>query len=275
MLTFPNAKINLGLNVISRRPDGYHNIETVMMPVPSFDILEVVESRSGADSLHCSGRPVNCPMEKNLVYKALLKMRTRYEIPPVEIYLCKQTPDGAGLGGGSADAAFMLRLLNDLFRCGAGEEILAAMAAQLGADCPFFIHNRPMFCSGTGTDMVPFDLRLPAGSWIVLVKPGVSVPTAEAYAGLTPTEPQHSLREVLSLPADRWQGLLVNDFEPTVIGRHPVIGQIKKALLEAGAYYSSMSGSGSAVFGLFSHEVSPLDVKHLEGLGCYLIRKIS
>ena len=254
MLTFPNAKINLGLNVISRRPDGYHNIETVMMPVPSFDILEVVESRSGADALHCSGRPVNCPMEKNLVYKALLKMRTRYEIPPVEIYLCKQTPDGAGLGGGSADAAFMLRLLNDLFRCGAGKEILAAMAAQLGADCPFFIHNRPMFCSGTGTDMVPFDLRLPAGSW---------------------TEPQHSLREVLSLPADRWQGLLVNDFEPTVIGRHPVIGQIKKALLEAGAYYSSMSGSGSAVFGLFSHEVSPLDVKHLEGLGCYLIRKIS
>lgn len=275
MLTFPNAKINLGLNVISRRPDGYHNIETVMLPVPSFDIMEVVESLSGKDTLLCTGRPVDCPMEKNLVYKALVRMREKYEIPPVDIYLCKETPDGAGLGGGSADAAFMLRLLNDMFRCGATDSTLARMASSIGADCPFFIYNRPMFCSGTGTDMEPFDVNLPCGSWIVLVKPDVSVPTKEAYAGLVPAVPVTDLRSVLSLPAEKWQGLLVNDFEPTVIARHPIIGEIKEILLQSGAYYASMSGSGSAVFGLFKGEVRPLDVKHLEGLGCYLIRKIS
>lgn len=275
MLLFPNAKINLGLNVISRRPDGFHNLETVMIPVPSHDILEIVESRSGEDTLRCLGRPVDCPMEKNLVYKALLAMRKRYAVPPVDIYLCKETPDGAGLGGGSADAAFMLRGLNSLFGLGASDEELAEIASEIGADCPFFIYNRPMLCTGTGTTLTPVDLRFPPDTWIVLVKPDVSVSTREAYAGVTPTPAAYNLREVISRPMESWQGVLTNDFEPSVFERYPVVKQVRDALLEAGSVYAAMSGSGSAVFGLFDREVGPGDVKHLERLGCYLIRKIS
>lgn len=275
MLTFPDAKINLGLNVVSRRPDGYHNIVTVMMPIPSHDILEVVPSASGADSLHTCGRNVDCTMEKNLVYKALLQMRRHVDVPPVDIYLDKQTPDGAGLGGGSADAAYMLRALNTLFEFGFDDAALAAMASEIGADCPFFIYDRPMLCTGTGTEMRPFDLCLPENLWLAVVKPEVSVPTREAYAMLTPRESAEPLNRVLSLPIDQWQGRLINDFEPGIISRNPVVGQIKQHLLDAGAIYASMSGSGSAVFGFFTGEIDPRKIKPSGVDGCYIFSKIN
>lgn len=275
MLRFPNAKINLGLNVISKRPDGYHNLETVMLPIPSYDLLEIVEATDGRDSLHCSGRKVDCPMEKNLVYKALTGLRKHFEIPPVAMYLDKQTPDGAGLGGGSADAAHTLLLLDELFRLGASRELLAGIAAEIGADCPFFIYDTPMFCTGTGTDLSPISLRLPEGLWLLLVKPAVSVPTREAYAGLTPKTPEEPLLDVISLPVEQWQGRLVNDFEPSVFSRYPRIAEIKRQILDAGATYASMSGSGSAVFGLFREKPELADGKPFGDDCCYLLRELT
>lgn len=274
MLLFPDAKINLGLNVIARRPDGYHEIITVMIPVPSTDILEVVPSPDGQDTLHCSGRPVICPPESNLVFKALNKMRRYYDVHAVNVFLNKQTPDGAGLGGGSADAAFMLKALNKLFNLGATDNILAGIAAEVGADCPFFIYNRPMLCTGTGTDMVPADIELPSPLWIALVKPDVSVPTREAYAMLVPHKPEHHIMDILKTPVTEWQGRLTNDFEEGITARHPVIGRIKQKLIQIGAVYASMSGSGSAVYGLFTHTLSPEEIKPLGCEGCYLFSKI-
>ena len=276
MLLFPDAKVNLGLNVVSRRPDGYHNLVTLMLPIPSNDILEIVPSASGkGDTLTCTGRTVDCPMERNLVYKALQRLRAQFLIPPVDIYLEKQTPDGAGLGGGSADAAYTLKALNSIFNLGASDQLLAQTAAEIGADCPFFIYDRPTLCTGTGTTMEPFPLDLPRGMWIVLVKPDVSVSTAQAYGMLTPREPATPLQELLRLPIEQWQGKVLNDFEPGITAKFPVIGQIKQLLLDAGAIYASMSGSGSAVYGLFSGEPSEQDIKPLTPLGCYLVRKIS
>lgn len=273
MVTFPNAKINLGLNVVSRRPDGYHNIETVMIPVPTFDVIEITESEDGRDSLHTCGHPVDCPPDKNLVMKALAEMRSRYNIPAVTICLDKQIPDGAGLGGGSADASFTLRLLNEMFGCGASQEDLAAIAAGLGADCPFFIYNRPMLCTDTGTTMTPFDLHLPNNLWLLLIKPPVSVPTKEAYAGLTPQTPRYLLVDTLRLPVEQWQGLLTNDFETSVFTRYPQIREIKKRMIEAGAVYASMSGSGSTIYGFFNRKLSSEEIKQLCPDGCYLFRK--
>lgn len=275
MLTFPDAKINLGLNIISKRPDGYHDIETVMFPVPSHDILEIVEATDGHDSLHCSGRPVDCPMEKNLVCKALKKMRERYPIPPVSIYLDKQTPDGAGLGGGSADAAYTFRLLNELFSLGATCEEMARMAAEIGADCPFFIYDRPMLCTGTGTDLTPIDLQLPAALWILIVKPAVSVPTREAYAGVTPRKPTETIAGILKSPVEQWQGKLSNDFEVSVFARYPRIANLKQQILDSGAIYASMSGSGSAVFGLFKHKPQLTGNKPFGEDCCYLLKELT
>lgn len=275
MLKFPDAKINLGLNILSKRPDGYHNLETVMMHIPSHDILEIVESTDGLDSLHCSGRSVECPMEKNLVYKALLKMREHYTVPPVAMYLDKQTPDGAGLGGGSADAAYTLVLLNELFNLGATKKEMASMAAAIGADCPFFIYDTPMLCTGTGTYLSPFDIRLAAGMWLAIVKPDVSVPTREAYAGVSPHQPDEPLTDVLRLPVELWQGRLKNDFEVSVFKRYPVIADIKQRLLEAGAVYASMSGSGSAVFGLFKTKPNLPKVKPFGENCCYFLRELN
>lgn len=275
MLRFPNAKINLGLNVISKRADGYHNLETIMIAVPSYDILEIVEATDGIDSLHCSGRKVDCPMEKNLVYKALTAMREHYDIPPVTIYLDKQTPDGAGLGGGSADAAHTLLALNDLFNLGGSLEQLADIATGIGADCPFFIYDQPMLCTGIGTTLSPISLNLHKGLWILIVKPDVSVPTREAYAGLTPKLPAKPLLEVINLPIEQWQGELKNDFETSIFAKHPRIAEIKQQILDLGAVYSSMSGSGSAVFGLFKEKPKLAENKPFGDDCCYLLKELT
>ncbi len=249
MICFPNAKINLGLNVVAKRPDGYHNIETVFYPIPLTDALEVV--RSDEMSFHQSGIVVDTPMEKNLVIKALNLLGAQRDIPALEIHLLKAIPFGAGLGGGSSDAAFMLKLLNDFCGLNIPDEALEEMAATIGADCPFFIRNTPVFASGTGNVFEPIHLSL-QGYHLCLVKPDVAVSTAEAYSLVTPSIPAVSLKEIIRSPAGTWKERMVNDFEKSVFSRHPVIREIKECLYRHGAVYASMSGSGSSVFGLFA-----------------------
>lgn len=255
MIVFPNAKINLGLNIVSRRSDGYHDLDMVMLPVGWRDILEIVPSSTGATTLSTSGNKVDCPPEKNLVYKAWNRMNEAVgqELPPVDIYLHKVIPDGAGLGGGSSDAAFTLTALNALFSLGLTQDRLCGIAATLGSDCPFFIHNRPMLCRGTGTEMTPVDINFGSVTHIVIAKPcGISVSTAEAYSGVRPAVPDKTADEIVTLlPPDQWTGRLTNGFEKHIFASRPSIASLKDKLTASGAVYSSMSGSGSAVYGLF------------------------
>lgn len=252
MITFPNAKINLGLDILCRRPDGYHDISTIMVPVKWADVLELVPAKGSDTTLTVTGRGVDCPIDKNLVMKAYRALAMRVDIPPVDIYLNKIIPDGAGLGGGSSDASFTLTAINDMFSLGISSGELAEIAASIGSDCPFFIYNRPMYCSGTGTRMTPIDLPALDGLNIVIIKPNVSVPTAEAYSRVTPSFPAVPIENIVAMPVKEWQGLLKNDFEPSVFAAHPSIGEIKNQLLELGALYASMSGSGAAVYGIFT-----------------------
>jgi len=253
MITFPNAKINLGLNIVERRPDGYHNIETVFYPVPLTDVLEIVPSTDGKTSLTCYGNPVDCPPEKNLVMKAYRLLQERFDLPPVAIHLYKHIPDGAGLGGGSSDAAHTLVMLNKMFDLHQSDGELAAMAASLGADCAFFIYNRPMMATGIGDVLSPIDVSL-KGKTILLVKPPMGVDTRTAYSRVTPHAPATDLQETVKLPVAAWDGLLVNDFEVSVFAVLPQLWLIKALLLDAGAQYAAMSGSGSTVFGIFDSD---------------------
>lgn len=250
MVVFPNAKINIGLNITSRRSDGYHNIETIMLPIPWRDILEIVPAKGDTTTLTITGRNVDCPLEKNLVMKAYRAMESAYQLSPVDIYLHKIIPDGAGLGGGSADAAFTFIALNELFALNATKDELSQMAATIGADCPFFIYNTPTLATGIGTDFCNINLNL-NGYKILVVKPQVSVPTAQAYAGVTPTIPQISLANLITTPIDQWQEHIYNDFEKSIFTAFPIIKEIKNKIIESGAIYASMSGSGSAVYGIF------------------------
>ncbi len=252
MILFPNAKINIGLNIVARRQDGYHEIETVMAPIGWRDILEIVPAEEGDQTtISVSGRCIDCPVEENLVMKAYRLMLQAREIPPVRIFLHKAIPDGAGLGGGSSDAAFMLKGLNSLFSLGLGQSELSLMAAKLGADCPFFIYNRPMLATGIGEKLQSVDLDL-SGYSLLAVKPQLKVPTAEAYAMAKPRKSTVRLTDLISLAVESWQGRICNDFEKSVFPGYPEIARIKEELLEAGALYASMSGSGSAVYGIFS-----------------------
>lgn len=248
MLFHPNAKINLGLNVIARRTDGYHDIETVFVPVMDLcDILEV----NYADSF--SVKIYNADFEDTLCTRAWELMRERCGVPPVSISLYKNIPTGAGLGGGSADAACTLQALNLLFKLGLSQEKLAALAAELGSDCPFFIYNRPMFARGRGEILSPFSLTHAVldGHRIKVVPQSVFVSTREAYAGVTPHRPSTLLEDVLKRPIEEWKDLLVNDFEESVFKQHPSLAEAKRRLYAEGAIYASMSGSGSALYGIF------------------------
>ena len=251
MITFPNAKINLGLHIVSRRSDGYHNIETVFYPIPLTDSLEIVPAKGAESTLTCYGRVVDCPVEKNLVMKAYRMMEEAYGLPAVDIYLVKHIPDGAGLGGGSSDASFCMKMLNDMFEIGLSAEQLAAMAAKIGADCPFFIYNQPMIATGIGDVLEPIGVDL-KGKTMLLVKPDVSVPTKAAYAQVTPAPSAKPIPEILSDGMENWQKELVNDFEKSVFAQYPSLAEIKRTLLESGASYAAMSGSGSSIFGIFS-----------------------
>lgn len=256
MISFPNAKINLGLDIIARRSDGYHELQSVMIPVGWRDILEVIPARGLSTTLTVSGRKVDCPSDKNLVMKAYKIMSENITLPPVDIYLHKVIPDGAGLGGGSSDAAFMLKMLNEMFSLDFSKEHLAQMAAMIGADCPFFIYNEPMSVRGIGTLMEPLEVNL-SGKYIVIVKPPVSVATAEAYRGVGLTSPLLSPATIISgNEVSDWGVMgLKNDFENTVFAIYPSLSQIKQSLADAGASYCAMSGSGSAIFGIFNSDI--------------------
>jgi len=250
MITFPNAKVNLGLNIVERRPDGYHNIQTVFYPIPLTDILEIVPAHDGeATTLTCYGNTVDCPPQENLVMRAYRLLSQQHDLPAVAMHLYKHIPDGAGLGGGSSDAAHTLMMLNSMFGLGHTDEQLATMAATLGADCAFFIYNRPMLATGIGDVLQPIDVNL-KGKTMLLVKPQESVDTRTAYSRVTPHQPDNDLLQTISLPVQAWDGLLCNDFEPSVFAALPQLWLIKALLLDAGAHYAAMSGSGSTIFGI-------------------------
>ena len=254
MICFPNAKINLGLHIIEKRSDGYHSIETIFYPIPFTDALEAVKSEK--KSFKQTGIKLDSSPEDNLVMKAYELMTKNFNIPPLDIYLKKTIPSGAGLGGGSADAAFAIKLINDLCECNIPEDKLEKIAASIGADCPFFIQNKPVIATGTGNIFKPSDISL-KGYTIIVVKPPVAVSTKEAYSNVKPQKPEFSLEKLSSLPIIEWRGTLKNDFEQSVFEKYPVIGEIKDELYSLGAKYAAMSGSGSSVFGLFKNTISP------------------
>lgn len=255
MLVFPNAKINLGLNIVAKRPDGYHDIETVMVPIGWCDSLEIVPASGDETTLEILGRKVDCPVENNLVMKAYRAMEREFRLPSVHIYLYKAIPDGAGLGGGSADAAFTLKALNDMFALGADDDRLAGIAATLGADCPFFIYNRPMMAVETGTTLASFNLNLSGHTILVAKIPGTEVSTAAAYSAVVPRAAEYDLQECLTRPVADWNGIVKNDFEAGIFAAKPQVAALKAEIIEAGAEYAAMSGSGSAVFGIFDDDI--------------------
>jgi 4-diphosphocytidyl-2-C-methyl-D-erythritol kinase len=249
MIIFPNAKINIGLNIINRRDDGYHNLETVFYPVNIKDALEIVES--GKLSFQSSGLEIPGRAEDNLCLKGYHLLKKDFDLPPVKIHLHKHIPIGAGLGGGSADAAFFIRLVNQYFSLGLTDEQMIAYARQLGADCAFFIKNKPVFAFEKGDEFETVKLDLSKYK-IVLVMPPVHISTAESYSGVKPAPVKQSLLELIDEPITEWKRYIKNDFEATVFKNHPAIRGVKAALYEAGAIYASMSGSGASVFGIFN-----------------------
>lgn len=261
MITFPNAKINLGLNITEKRPDGYHNLETIFYPIPLEDALEACPRKEGLGSysLSQSGLSIEGDAENNLVVKAYKLLDETYHLPPVDIYLHKHIPSGAGLGGGSADAAFMLKLLNRMYRLNLTDDQLEAYAARLGADCAFFVRNQPTYAEGIGNIFSPVELSL-AGWQLLLVKPNIFVSTRDAFARIRPRHPERNLRDLINQPVESWKDSIINDFEESVFPQFPAIGDIKTELYHLGAVYASMSGSGSSVYGLFAPDAVLPDV---------------
>lgn len=261
MITYPNAKINLGLNIVEKRPDGYHNLETIFYPINLQDALEVtkLEDKEGDYKLKVSGVPIEGEPENNLVVKAYILLKKDFpNMPPINIHMFKHIPTGAGLGGGSADAAFMIKLLNEKFNLNLSIEKMEEYAAILGADCAFFIQNKPVFASGIGNIFEEINLSL-KGYYIVLVKPDIFVSTKDAFAHITPMRPSQSLKDIVCMPIETWRATMKNDFEESVFQKFPEIAAIKDKLYDMGAIYASMSGSGSSVFGIFREQVEFVD----------------
>lgn len=244
------CKINLGLNVVERRSDGYHNLQTIFYPVPLYDELTIRESED-EDVLMLGGNPLEGDVQDNLVLRAVRLLRQEgFSVPPLNIDLKKVIPSGAGLGGGSSDAACMVTTLARLYDLPLSEEQMELLVGKLGADCPFFINPRPLYAEGIGDVFTPISLNL-SGWYLMLVKPEVYVSTREAYAGVHPHMPAYSLLETIKLPVGQWVGRMVNDFEESIFSNHPLLAEIKQELYRQGAAYASMSGSGSTIFGLF------------------------
>lgn len=259
MITFPLAKINLGLNVVERRPDGYHNLQTVFMPVPLTDALEVHEMDAAFPSeVDCDLKVTNIAVEgdeqRNLVVRAYNMLKSEFpDMPRVHAHLRKDIPTQAGMGGGSSDCAAMLLLLNRMFSLGLTQQQLIDRAAQLGADCPIFILNRPAYAEGIGEKLTPIELSL-QDYYLAIVRPNIPVPTKEAFSRITPHMPAKNCLDIVRQPIDTWRHELVNDFEESVFALHPEIGAVKQRLYDLGAVYAAMSGSGSALFGIFKKE---------------------
>lgn len=261
MIKFPCAKINLGLNIVSKREDGYHNLETVFYPIPLTDALEIkrMDPEFPSDvpcDLKITGDNVDCDEQANLVVMAYNLLAEDYQLPRVHAHLVKRIPSQAGLGGGSSDAAFMIRLLDERFRLNIGIPEMERYAARLGADCAFFISAEQAFAQGKGDELMPVagpDGNL-NGYYIAIVKPSVAVSTRDAYRAITPKKPTKSCREIVKQPIDTWKDELVNDFEKPIFAMHPELAEIKEKLYGLGAVYASMSGSGSAFYGIFKAE---------------------
>ncbi len=272
MVTFPNAKINLGLDVVAKRPDGYHNLETIFYPVPLQDILEITVTEK-EDAPAFTFKMHNAVFEgdnnDNLVVKAYKILAADHKLPKVEMSLYKNIPTGAGLGGGSADAAFALKMLNEIACLNLSDEQLEAYAARIGADCAFFIKNTPAYATGIGNILSPTVCSI-SGYHLVLVKPDIHISTKEAYSLVTPAAAETPLTEIAALPVEEWKGKMKNDFEKSVFANHPQMEKIKEELYNMGAVYASMSGSGSAFFGLFTEQQDIEDIeKKFPGMFCW------
>jgi 4-diphosphocytidyl-2-C-methyl-D-erythritol kinase len=253
MILRANCKINLGLDILARREDGFHDLETVMIPVKElYDTVEV-EPTEGVSVFEQRGLVVDCDAESNLCMKALRLVQRLYGVGEVRITLDKRVPFGAGLGGGSSDATAVILALNELFKLGLSEDELVRVAAMIGSDTAFFVRNTPQLCSGRGEVMEPIELPL-QGKYLAIAKPNEGVSTKEAYAGVRPFLPAVRLAEALKRPLAEWQMCVKNDFESHIFVAHPAIAELKLRMLAAGALYASMSGSGSAVFGIFESE---------------------
>lgn len=263
MITFPIAKINLGLNVVERREDGYHNLETVFYPVPIKDALEVhVMDEAFPSAVDCDLKVSNIQIEgdeqRNLVVRAYQLLKEDFPtLPRLHAHLWKGIPTQAGMGGGSSDCAYMIMLLNNMFGLGMTDNQMMQYAARLGADCAYFIKSTPCYAEGIGEQLQPVTLDL-AGWYIGVVRPDIPVPTKEAFSRIRPHRPQKNCREIVAQPVETWRQELVNDFEESVFALHPEIGSIKERLYAMGATYAAMSGSGSALFGLFQEEPQQL-----------------
>lgn len=247
-----NCKINLGLHVTRKRDDGYHELETVMLPVHElYDVVDVERVEGDAISFYGCGIEIDCPAENNLCVRAARLMQERYGVGGVAIRLDKRVPFGAGLGGGSSDATAVIVAINDIYKLNLDKSKLASLAAELGSDTPFFVYNTPQLCTGRGEIMTPVDIDL-VGLWLAVAKPlNEGVSTKEAYSGIQPKMPNRQLVDAIKEDIAEWHGSVVNDFEPHIFAAHPAIEQLKQLMLDAGAVYAAMSGSGSAVFGLF------------------------
>lgn len=268
MITFPNAKINLGLNIVEKRPDGYHNLETIFYPINLQDALEVTrrENNDKEYTLHISGSPLEGEPEDNLVVKAYKLLKKDYPgLLPVDIHMYKHIPAGAGLGGGSSDTACMIKLLNDKFSLGLSTERMEEYAVKLGADCAFFIRNKPVFATGIGNLFEPVELSL-KGYHIILIKPDIFVSTRDAFAEIKPVRPAVSLKEIVKQPMETWKHSMKNDFEDSVFKKFPEIAAIKDELYDLGAVYAAMSGSGSSVYGIFKAPIENVEDKFC---GCF------
>jgi len=255
MLTFPNAKINIGLNITEKRSDGFHNIESVFYPVEWCDALEIIPNQNPDVTnavFQSSGLAIPGDESSNLCLKAWNLLQERISVPPM-IHLHKVIPMGAGLGGGSADGAFTLKMLNEVYELKLSNDELKDFARKLGSDCAFFIENRPVLCFNKGDEFEDFTLDL-KGKFVVLVNPDIHISTAEAYSGVSPKKPQIALKMALSQPISEWRKIVKNDFEEKLLLKYPTIAEVKETLYHAGAIYASMTGSGSTVYGIFEQE---------------------
>lgn len=254
MIVFPNAKINLGLNIVEKRSDGYHNIETLFYPIGLSDVLEVIPNGVGKFDFSQSGIDLPAKAGDNLVEKAIKLLSGKGMLPNLMVHLHKVIPFGAGLGGGSSDASFALKCINQLSNLNLSDDELKRLSVRIGADCPFFIDNKPSLATGIGDVLTPCEIDL-SGYFLVLIKPNVFVPTPEAYKYVVPNIPWESISQIIKSPVESWKDRLINDFESSVFKSYPEIGNVKEKLYYQGAIYASMSGSGASVFGLFKDPV--------------------
>lgn len=257
MLVFPNAKINLGLNITEKRKDGFHNLETIFLPIGLKDVLEVSENKEkgfqNSIEFSFSGFQIPGNADDNLIAKAYRLIRNDYPIPALHVHLHKAIPFGAGLGGGSSDVVFFMNQVDEMFSLNLSWGEKHNYAKQLGSDCSFFIVNKPCFATGKGDDLEKLDFNL-NGFYFVLIKPNIGVSTAEAYSRVKAKLPEVSIKEIIKMPMENWKTYLKNDFEESVFAVYPEVETIKNEMYNAGAVYAAMSGSGSSVFGLFRNE---------------------